>query len=107
MLYYHRIPIRYVLVLAAALIQVTISSAQAAEKVAPKKTQTDDEKIQITADQLLSSSQDNYAEFIGNVEVHQGAFVLKSDRLRIYYKNLQGGSKNPAMGEESISDENT
>ncbi len=101
-LFYHRKPIRHVLVLAAALIQVTISSAQAAEKVASKKTPPGDEKIQITADQLLSSSQDNYAEFIGNVEAHQGAFVIKSDRLRIYYKNLQGRSKNPAMGEESI-----
>ena len=102
MRYHHRLPIRHVIFLAAVLIQATISSAQAAEKVAPKNTQTGDEKIQITADQLLSSSQEKYAEFIGNVEVHQGAFVVKSDRLRIYYKNLQGGSKNPAMGEESI-----
>jgi lipopolysaccharide export system protein LptA len=102
MLNYHRISIRHVLVLVAALIQVTVPSAQAAEKVAAKNAPTGDEKIQITADQLLSSSQDNYAEFIGNVEVHRGAFVIKSDRLRIYYKNLKGRSKNPAMGEESI-----
>ena len=102
MCYYHRIPIRLVLVLAAALIQATISSAQVAEKVASKKPPAGDEKIQITADQLLSSSQDNYAEFIGNVEARQGAFVIKSDRLRIYYKNLQGRPKNPAMGSESI-----
>lgn len=102
MLYYHRIPIMYVLVLAAVLIQVTISSGHAAEKVASKKPPPGDEKIQITADQLLSSSQDNYAEFIGNVEAHQGDFVIKSDRLRIYYKNLQGRSKKPAMGRESI-----
>ena len=99
---HHRISIRHVFVLAAALTQVAISSAQAAEKVVSKKTPTGDEKIQITADQLLSSSRDNYAEFIGNVEVHRGAFVIKSDRLRIYYKNLKGRSNNPDMGEESI-----
>ena len=102
MLYYYPIPIRHVLVLAAILIQVAISSAQAAEKVVPKKTPTGDEKIQVTADQLLSSSHENYAEFIGNVEAHRGAVVIKSDRLRIYYKNPQGRSKNPAIGEESI-----
>ena len=94
---HHRISIRHVFVLAAALTQVAISSAQAAEKVVSKKTPTGDEKIQITADQLLSSSRDNYAEFIGNVEVHRGAFVIKSDRLRIYYKNLGGRSNNPDM----------
>jgi lipopolysaccharide export system protein LptA len=102
MLYHHGTPIRHVLVLAAALIQVTISSALAADKVLTKKTPTVDEKIQITADQLLSSSQEKYVEFIGNVEVHQGAFVIKSDRLLIYYKNLQSGSKNPAMDQDSI-----
>jgi lipopolysaccharide export system protein LptA len=91
-----------VLVLAAVLLQGLISSGQAAEKVTSKKKQAGDEKIQITADQLLSSSQDNYAEFIGNVETRQGAFVIKSEKLRIYYKNLQGGPKNPGLGAESI-----
>ena len=102
MLDYHRIPIRQVLVIVAVLILATISSAQTAEKTAPQKSPSGEEKIQITADQLLTNSQDNYAEFIGNVEARQGSFVIKSDKLRIYYKNFQSGSKGSAMGEESI-----
>jgi lipopolysaccharide export system protein LptA len=102
MRYLKRVSIWPVLVLAAVLFQGLNPSVQAAEKGVSKKNQSGDEKIQITADQLLSSSQDKVAEFIGNVEARQGAFVIKSDRLRIYYENLQSGPKNPGLGQESI-----
>ena len=102
MRYLNRFSIWPVLVMAAVLLQGLTPSVQGAETGVAKKNQAGDEKIQITADQLLSSSKDNYAEFIGNVEARQGAFVIKSDRLRIYYKNLQSGPKNPGLGQESI-----
>jgi len=42
--------------------------------------------IQITAEQLISNNEENYAEFIGNVKATQGNFMITSDRLRIYYQ---------------------
>lgn len=44
-------------------------------------------KIHITADSLVSDSNAKYAEFIGKVEATQGEFVIKSDKLKIYYKD--------------------
>ncbi len=79
------------------------ATAVCAEETAPmRKATQSEERIQITADELISSNQDNYAEFIGNVEAAQGNFVIKSDRLRIYYKNISGGSKKSPIGEEAI-----
>lgn len=84
------------------LVQVIIILGHAAETVSTDKRPQSGQKIQITADELISSGQDNYAEFIGNVEVIQGTFLIKSDRLRIYYKSFKVDSKTPSMGEESI-----
>ncbi|MFH2044087.1 MAG: LptA/OstA family protein [Pseudomonadota bacterium] len=43
-------------------------------------------KIHIIADSLVSDSNAKYAEFIGKVEATQGEFVIKSDKLKIFYK---------------------
>jgi lipopolysaccharide export system protein LptA len=85
-----------------ALVQVITTSGHAAETASAEERPQSGQKIQITADELISSGQDNYAEFIGNVEVIQGTFLIKSDRLRIYYKSFKGDSKTLLLGEESI-----
>ena len=41
--------------------------------------------VEITADELISHGDKNYAEFIGNVAAVQGNFSINSDALRIYY----------------------
>jgi lipopolysaccharide export system protein LptA len=51
----------------------------------PSKDATN-EKIHVTADSLSSDNDSKSAEFIGNVQATQGDFVIKSDRLKIYYK---------------------
>jgi lipopolysaccharide export system protein LptA len=91
-----------VLFITAVFFQLTITAGFAADNRQPKKKEAGEDKIQITADQLISSGRDNYAEFTGNVELTQGTFVLKSDRLRVYYKSADGFSKNSAFGEQSI-----
>jgi lipopolysaccharide export system protein LptA len=90
----------YAFMVGVVLVQVIIILGHAAETVSTDKRPQSGQKIQITADELISSGQDNYAEFIGNVEVIQGTFLIKSDRLRIYYKSYRGDSKTPTMGEE-------
>jgi lipopolysaccharide export system protein LptA len=94
--------IGFFLLITSVFFQLTITAGFAADTREPKKREAGEDKIQITADQLMSSGRDNYAEFIGNVELTQGTLVLKSDRLRIYYKSADGFSKNSAFGEQSI-----
>jgi len=60
-----------------------IAAGQSDTKAAAK--QTEDEPIQITADQLISDNKEQYAEFIGNVKAIQADWVITSDKLRIYY----------------------
>ena len=59
------------------------SAGQSETKAAAKQTQ--DEPIQITADQLISDNKEQWAEFIGNVKAVQADWVITSDKLRIYY----------------------
>ena len=61
----------------------TVVAANGIKKAVP---QTAAEKIQITADQLLTDNQKQFAEFSGDVIAKQGNFEIKSDRLRIYYR---------------------
>jgi len=51
------------------------------------------EKIHVTADSLISESNSRIAEFKGNVKVTQGDFIIKSDSLKIFYKESGGEKK--------------
>ena len=55
--------------------------------------------VEITADELISHGDKNYAEFIGNVAAVQGNFSINSDALRIYYHasgaNIKTSSTKP------------
>jgi lipopolysaccharide export system protein LptA len=43
-------------------------------------------QVRITADQLIADSEENSAEFIGNVKAVQEDTVITSDRLKIFFK---------------------
>jgi lipopolysaccharide export system protein LptA len=88
--------------LVVSFIGMTISTVIAAERSSPDNVVKNNQEIQIIADQLISNSQDKFAEFIGNVEVTQGTFVIKSEKLRIYYRSMAGISNKPSATEESI-----
>ncbi len=102
MSYYSETIRRFAVILVAPYIFLATSSVVAEEKSSPENGQKNNQEIQIIADQLISNSQDNFAEFIGHVEVTQESFVMKSDRLRIYYRTGKGNSKKPSAAEESI-----
>lgn len=94
-----RITIAAGLVIAAFLFASGLTAAEnnPADNVAPTG-----EQIQITADKLVSHSGENYAEFIGNVEATQGSFVMRSDRLRIFYRRGADITKSKPSGGEAI-----
>lgn len=58
--------------------------------------------IQITADRLISDSNNNNAEFIGNVKVVQNQTTITADRLRLIYpENGRGPKDGPGQTEMS------
>lgn len=85
-----------ILALAGGAVLVSNGNPQASDSI------SSGQPIEITADQLVSHGQENYAEFIGNVEAVQGNFTIRSDKLRIYYRRAAGGSPKAAPGAESI-----
>jgi lipopolysaccharide export system protein LptA len=79
------------------MISLLLSVAFAGENPLPKDAPG--EKIHVTADSLSSDSDAKSAEFIGNVKATQGDFVIKSDRLKIYYKESAESKAAPGTTE--------
>jgi len=79
------------------MISLLLSVAFAGENPLPKDAPM--EKIHVTADSLSSDSDAKFAEFIGNVKATQGDFVIKSDRLKIYYKESAESKAAPGTAE--------
>ena len=77
---------RWTVVWTVAAILVGATSAAGESKTGAIDNKTNDDPIQITADQLISNNEKKYAEFIGNVRATQADFVITSDKLRIYYQ---------------------
>ncbi len=61
-----------------------------------------DEKIHIIADKLVSDSETNSFEFIGNVKATQGDSVVTGDRLKVFYKKDADTKGSPLSSEQSI-----
>jgi len=60
------------------------------------------EPIRIISDQLLIENTAGEAEFIGNVLATQKETIIKSDRLKIFYRKETIQDGNVAAGEKSI-----
>jgi len=74
--------------------------AVAQETVADGSTPTSDNPIRITADKLITDTQDKTAEFIGNVLTSQGDTTITSDRLKVYYR--EGSETEGTAGMDAI-----
>jgi lipopolysaccharide export system protein LptA len=74
----------------------------AGELPSKKDTNQADEQIQIVADKLITNSAQKFADFMGDVRASQGNLVITSERLRIYYRDDPGRSKDETGGRESI-----
>ena len=60
------------------------------------------EQIRISADKLTVHDKDKLAEFAGSVKASQGNNVIRSDKLKIYYKSGFGEEEKKPAGEETI-----
>lgn len=60
------------------------------------------ERIQISADNLTVDNEAKFAEFTGNVKAQQGTNAIRSDSLRIYYKGGIGEKDKKVSGEDVI-----
>lgn len=93
----YRCRIRYYFAILFFMISLLLSVAFAGENPLPEEPQK--EIIHVTADSLSSDSDAKFAEFIGNVKAIQGDFVIKSDRLKIYYKESAESKAAPGTTE--------
>lgn len=90
------IPVKHLMLALLSVIWIGLLAAagQATEGITKASPESSSEKIQITADQLVTDNQNQYAEFSGDVVAQQGNFEIKADRLRIYYAaDLRVGQK--------------
>ena len=68
----------------------------------PRNSSSSQERIEITADQLNTHADQNYAEFLGNVEAAQGNFELRSDKLKIFYREGTGISGSTSGSQDAL-----
>ena len=63
---------------------------------------TGDEQIQIVADKLITDDEQKVAHFIGNVHASQGAFIITSEHLEIFYQTVTVAIGEQTTRQESI-----
>lgn len=92
-----------VLTVVVALISaLAVFNAAADDKQLSRYSETEKDKIHITANTLISESESRFAEFSGNVRALQGGTVITADRLKIYYRQAEKSSGNPTAAGTAI-----
>ena len=98
------IPLFFALVFTVLTVPVVSLSGNADEN--PQDTAarslSEDKKIHITADKLISDNEHDYAEFIGNVRATQKDTVITADKLKIFIKKNPDSKGAPGVETESI-----
>lgn len=74
-----------VILMGIAFFMVWVCGSPAVAQSQDKTGENTNQPVEITADELISHGDQNYAEFVGNVAAVQGDFSIHSDALRIYY----------------------
>ena len=77
------------------------SLVRADEATAFQSIEQNNDKVHIISDKLISDSKAGIAEFSGNVKVTQGATLITSDSLKIFYDKNKD-DKQPDTDKESI-----
>ena len=88
--------------LATAILLGLVGGVSPADKTRPPENDLRPQPIEITADRLVSHGDQNYAEFIGNVEAAQGNFSIRSDTLKITYQRSADTGTKGVSDAESI-----
>jgi len=90
-------------ILPLVVILLLLSSGQLADAQSSiDEVKTSNLPVEITADELISHGNQNYAEFIGSVAAVQGEFSIRSDALRIYYHTSAVDKSNVASQPDAI-----
>ena len=76
------------------------SPAAAQEKTDDSALPAAQAPIRVTADKLITDTQNKTAEFIGHVSVTQDDTTITSDKLTVYYKDTAGS--NPSASTDTI-----
>ncbi len=98
------IPLFFALVFTVLTVPVVPPSGNADENLqdTAARSLSEDRKIHITADKLISDNEHDYAEFIGNVRATQQDTVITADRLKIFIKKNPDNKGARGVGTESI-----
>ncbi len=95
--------IRKVKVMFIILTPLVLSTATiAGDQSQANGNLTGDEQIQIVADKLITNDTQKVAHFSGNVRASQGAFVITSEHLRIFYQTVPVDTGEQSTRQESI-----
>ena len=97
---FHR-RLRLWLVFGAAILLASVS-AGADDKKSTPEAKPDEQKILITARQLVTNTATRLAEFKGEVRVRQGETVIDADSLKIHYTGGPQDKTSPSPEGESI-----
>jgi lipopolysaccharide export system protein LptA len=76
-------------------------TATAPEAAPQSEAEVPPKPIEITADRLISDSQNNLARFEGHVKAIQGDTTIEADHLQIHYKS--SGDAQAAVGANALS----
>lgn len=68
------------------LLCFTASAAADTDTLPPAQPDDAANRIHITADELITNTNERIVEFIGHVKAIQGTTVLTSNRLKVFYK---------------------
>lgn len=88
--------------LVGAFLLGSVDAAPGADTDERKLTaarQPRNQKIYISADKLIADREAKLTEFIGNVRATRGTTVITTDKLKIYYRDLENKNKRIAGAE--------
>ena len=74
---------------------------RADETITVQSIEQNNDKVHIISDKLISDNKAGFAEFSGNVKITQGATLITSDSLKIFYDKNKD-DKQPDTDKESI-----
>lgn len=87
---------------AVLAVLATPCSAEDTAIKAAEKSPAGDSMIRVTADRLVTDTQSQNAEFIGNVHAVRGDMTIFCDSLKIFYRDNAGQDPMNRPGEGSI-----
>ena len=87
--------------LAVCLLLVITAGDGFAQNKTPGGTLPEEEKIHITADQLVASQNNQMVVFSGNVKAIRGKMTITSDNLNVFYADPKNKS-GKGLGKDSI-----